>query len=100
MKIKDLMDLTLGEILEKYCAVYNLECCYYYGITETDNVDEIFAEYNIEEEYSEAFNVENLINDELLLSCDDDILEYDKLVKIVDGLGITKKKNNGSKNDW
>ena len=90
MKIKDLMDLTLGEILEKYCAVYNLECCYYYGITEIDKIDEIFENYNIEE-YSEAFNIENLINDELLLSSDDDLLEYDKLVKIVDGLGITKK---------
>ena len=76
MKIKDLMDLTLGEILEKYCAVYNLECCYYYGITEIDKIDEIFENYNIEE-YSEAFNIENLINDELLLSSDDDLLEYD-----------------------
>ena len=32
MKIEDLLDLTLREILEKYGAVRNLECGYFYGI--------------------------------------------------------------------
>lgn len=85
------MDLTLREVLEKFVAIQSLECCYFYGIAPIELVDELFENYNIDE-YAEAFDVQNLIDDELLVDYSDPILTYKKLEKIMENLGITKKK--------
>ena len=90
MALEDILDMTVRELLDKYCAIYNLECGYYYGITDFDTVEELFHEYNIDEEYPEAFNVELVINDELMDTFDE-VLTYERLVKIMDNLGITPK---------
>ncbi len=91
MKINDLLDLTLREILENYVAVFNPECCFYYGIFKVEDIDKIFKEYNIEKDYPEAFEVENLISDELIIDFNEEIKDYNKLLKIMDNLGISKK---------
>ena len=92
MRFNDLLDMKLKDVLEEYCCIYNLECGYYYGFARYDEVDELYNEYDIES-YSEAFGVETLINEELLVSYDEEILSAEKLVKILDNLGIKKKKN-------
>ena len=91
MKINDLLDLTLREILEKYCIVQNLECGYIYGVFKQDDVERIYEEYNVEEEYPEAFGVDNMISDEILVSYDEDIRDYATLIRIMENLGVNKK---------
>ena len=91
MKIEDLLDLTLREILEKYVAIRNLECCYFYGVAPVELIEKLFKEYNINEDYPEAFNVENIVDDELIVSYDEELLTYEKLERIMCNLGISKK---------
>ena len=91
MKLKDLLDLPLKEVLEKYCIICNPECGYYYGIFKQEDVDELYSKFNIDEDYPEAFCPECLINEEAVISSDDEIREYDVLLRIMDNLGISKK---------
>ena len=91
MKINDLMDMTLREVLENFVTVHNLECGYYYGVFRAEDIDEIFQNYNVEEDYPEAFCVENLIDDEIIVSHDDEVRSYKTLVTIMENLGISKK---------
>jgi len=91
MQIKDLMDLTLREVIENYVSVQSLECGYTYGICTSEDAKKIFKKYNVNEEYPEAFHVDNLIDDELLLDDTDPILTYEKLEKIIKNLSISKK---------
>lgn len=90
MKINDLYDLTLGELLEEYCILYNEECGYIYGITSYDLVERMFDEYDIES-YSEAMVVNSLISDELIINDNEDLIDYDKISRIMKNLGIVKK---------
>ena len=92
MKIEKLFDLTLREILEQYCTIYNGECGYYYGVFKITDVDQIFEQYNVEE-YEEAIQVENLISDEIITSFEEEIKGFDKLVNIMNNLGISKKES-------
>lgn len=89
MNLEDILDLTLREILEKYCIVQNLECGYIYGIFKQTDVEQVFEEYNIHE-YEEAFAVENIISAEIL-DCNMEIKDYSKLITILENLGISKK---------
>lgn len=91
MKIDDLLDLTLREILENYVSIQSLECGYFYGITTVENAERIFEEYGVQETYAEAFFVDNLVSDELLIDGNKEILDYDKLVQIMSNLGVDKK---------
>lgn len=90
MKIEDLYDLTLGEILDEYCVLFNEECGYIYGITRFDLVERMFEEFDVES-YSEAMVVNNLISDELIINSNEDIIDYDKICSIMKNLGIFKK---------
>lgn len=92
MKLNDLLDYTLRDLLDEFGTVYNDECGYYYGVVRFDDIERLYEEYNISEDYPEAFDVENLISDEIIISFDDEVLEYPKLVKIMKDLGISKKK--------
>lgn len=98
MDLDELLDLPLREVLENYSAVGSLECGYWYGIFNDKDIKKITDNYNIEEEYPEAFGVMNLIDDELILDCDE-IGDYDKLVRIMENLGINKKGESNGKND-
>lgn len=91
MVLEDYLDMTLREILDTYCVVYNLECDYCYGVSKFDTVDELYNNYNIDEEYPEAFYPEYLINNEILDYLEEDLLDYQKLTRIMDNLGITQK---------
>lgn len=90
MKIEDLYDLTLGELLDEYCILFNEECGYIYGITSFDLAEKMFDEYDIES-YSEAMVVNNLLADELIINSNEDLIDYDKICRIMKNLGISKK---------
>jgi len=91
-KLTELLDMKLGEVLERYVQIYNAECGYLYGIADLDDIDRLYSEYNIEDEYPEAFMPENLIHHELdIYSEDARVMPYEKLERIMKNLGITKK---------
>ena len=50
----------------------------------------MFDEYDVES-YSEAMVVNNLISDELIINDDEDLIDYDKISRIMKNLGIVKK---------
>lgn len=91
MKIEDLMDMTLREVLDSYGAIYNPECGYYYGIASFEDIDELYHEYDIDEVYPEAFEVENLIRDEIIVAFDEELISFNRLEKIMKNLDIPKK---------
>ena len=92
IKLNELLDKTLREVLDEYCAIYSPECGYWYGVTSYDDIDELYEHYNIEEEYSEAFVPTSIIDDELIISFDEELMDYNKLEHIMNNLGISKKK--------
>ena len=92
IKLNELLDKTLREVLDEYCAIYSPECDYWYGVTSYDDIDELYEHYNIEEEYSEAFVPTSIIDDELIISFDEELMDYNKLEHIMNNLGISKKK--------
>ena len=91
MKFEDLLDKPLREILENYVVLHNLECGGYYGLAKADDVEELFKNYNIETDYPEAFNVESIIQDEVLTDYGEAIVDYSKMETIMNNLGISKK---------
>ena len=48
MKLDELLDLTLRELLENYVVLYNYECCYPYGIAPVEVVDEMYRTYDVQ----------------------------------------------------
>lgn len=90
--INDLLDLTLREVLENYVLLHNLECDYFYGLAKTKDVERLFKNYNINDDYPEAFSVCTIIQDDVVVDYDDEIITYEKMTKIMDNLGITKKE--------
>ena len=84
----NLLDLTLREILDEYCTLHNLECGGYYGVFHQSNVEQIFKEYNICE-YPEAVHCEPLVDEELI---DLTVKGKDTLIRIMENLGISKKR--------
>ena len=99
MKISDLLDMTLGEVLQEYCILYNLECCYNYGITSSSNADRMYDEFNVEEDYPEAMTVLSVVDDDLLLDMDVELVDWDKIVRIMKNLDISKKDKTNNKGD-
>ena len=91
--VDDLLDLTLRDVFEKYVIIENLECGYYYGIAPVELIKEIYEEYNIEEKYPEAFDVQSIIQDEILADCSKELIDYEKLKRIMNNLGIGRKSS-------
>lgn len=91
MKIDELRNMTLGEVLDNYCAVMSPECCYYYGIFKDVDIEKVYEEYNIEKDYPEAFAPEPLIHDDLIYDGSDEVGDYEKLERIMYNLGISRK---------
>lgn len=99
-KLIELLNLTLGELLERYVQIFNAECGYLYGIAELDDVNQLYSEYNIDEDYPEAFMPEVLIHHELnIYSEDAEVMPYEKLENIMENLGISKKSVGMEKDD-
>lgn len=92
MKIEELYDLTLREVCENYVVLHNLECGFIYGIVSFDLLEEFFEKYNISEEYPEAIHGESILPDEVQIDGDECVLDRTRLVKIMESLGISKKK--------
>lgn len=99
-KLTNLLNLKLGEVLEQYVQIYNAECGYLYGIADLDDIDRLYSEYNIDEDYPEAFMPEDLIHHELNIYSEDmEVMSYEKLETIMKNLGITKKPVEEEKDD-
>ena len=90
MKIDDLMDMTVRELLDQYCVVYSPECGYHYGITTWENANEIYEEYDLEEEY--CFEGDYLIPLDYGFDCGEEVLTLENLKDLMDRLGIVKKQ--------
>lgn len=50
--------------------------------------------YNIEEDYPEAFNVESVIQDEVLVDYGEELVDFSKMERIMQNLDISKKSGD------
>ena len=99
MKLIELLDMTLREILEKYCVLFSEECCHTYGITTHDAIGEIAEEYDLCDEPSLTAQP-ILFNIELLCEFEDEnntaeILTTEAIRQLIENhLPIEKKGEN------
>lgn len=94
MDIDDLMNMTIEEVLDTYCVVYSPECGYYYGITTWDEANQMWDEFELEDEY--CFSPDFLIPIDYGFDRGEKVLDADDLRRILDYLGLEKKtKQNG-----
>ena len=91
MKVTDLLDLTVREVLEEYCVLFSPECCYTYGVTTNELAEKMYQDYNIEDEYPESMCPEPLINHEVWDH--EELIDWEKIERIMDNLGISKKED-------
>ena len=93
MKLKDILDLPLRQILEEYCQLVSLECDYVYGVTKHDTIGEIAEKYDLCDEPS--ISPEPLFRLDLLVEFeneDTEILTTEHIEHIIDNLGLQEKK--------
>ena len=90
------MDMTLGDLLDTYGLLYNLECGYYYGICSYDLCDRMFEEYDMDT-YKEAVVVDPLIVMEVLIDSDEDLIDWDRITGMMKDLGIPLKEKKDEK---
>ena len=91
MKLTEILDLTLREILNEYCILYSAECDYIYGVTTHDVIEEMNDKYDLCDEPSIA--VDSLINMEVLGELEDaqndkEILTMENIEAIIENLGL------------
>lgn len=89
MLISDLLEMKLKDILDEYCVVFSPECDYTYGISTWEDAERMYEEYDLEDEY--CYSADTLVPclNEFYLT--DEILDEERLDKILDMLGIEKK---------
>ena len=80
-----LLDLTLKEILQKYCVVQSPECNFSYGIAKWEDIKKLEEEYDFSNQASIEGNC--LISDEIDL---DNRLDLTALKKLCDNIGVDK----------
>lgn len=90
MKIDELMQMKVADLLEEFCVVYSPECGYNYGIARWDDANEIHEEFDLEDEY--CFSGDSLIPLDYGFDCGEDVLELKDLKCIMNKLGIRKKQ--------
>ena len=90
MMIDDLMDMTVKEVLDTFCAISNPECGHFYGIATWEDVAKMFEEFDLEDEY--CFYADSLISCEYEFDYGECVLKINDLRKILDYLGIEKKE--------
>lgn len=91
MKIDDLMKMTVEDLLNEYCVVYSPECDYNYGIARWDDANQIYEEFDLEEQY--CFSGDYLIPLDYGFDCGEEVLDLKMLKCIMDKLGIPKKES-------
>lgn len=91
MKIDDILDLTLREILDTYCIVYSPECDYIYGFSDYETMEKLYENYNIDV-YAEAFEPDSMIPAYILTDYHEEFLQYKDLENIMKNLDIPKRE--------
>ncbi|MBP5423017.1 MAG: hypothetical protein J6Y78_11305 [Paludibacteraceae bacterium] len=86
----DLLEMKFGEVLEKYSVLWNYECAYPYGICSNELVEKMYEEYDVQS-YWEAMTTETIINSDLLYDASGELITWEKIVRIMDNLGILRK---------
>lgn len=71
MKLTELLDMTLREVIDKYCVLFSEECCWTYGVTTHDAIGEIAEKYDLCDEPS-LTSQPILFNLELLCEFEDE----------------------------
>ncbi len=91
MKIDDLMKMTVEEVLNEYCVAFSPECDYNYGIARWDDANQIYEEFDLEDQY--CFSGDSLIPLDYGFDCGEEVLDLDDLRMIMAKLGIAKKQS-------
>ena len=91
MKIDDLMEMKVSDLLDEYCVVYSPECGYNYGIAKWSDAEQIYEEFDLEDQY--CFSGDSLIPLDYGFDCGEEVLELKHLKIIMDKLGIAKKQS-------
>ena len=89
MKVDDLYNMKLIDIIETYCIAYSPECDYKYGIAKWEDVNSIWEEFDLHEQY--CFEGDYLIPIDYLDT--EEILELEDLRQVMAILGIAKKQS-------
>lgn len=91
MKIDDLFEMKVGDLLEEYCILYSPECDYNYGIGKWDDANQIYEEFDLEEQY--CFSGDSLIPLDYGFDGGEDVLDIEDMRIIMAKLGIAKKQS-------
>ena len=89
MLVKELLDMKLRDILDEFCFVYSPECGYLYGVSRWDDVEQMWEEFDLEDEY--CFEGDHIIAWPMEVDFDAEVLELEGLRNVLDYLGIPKK---------
>lgn len=92
MQVKDLLDMTLREVLDEYCILYSPECDYVYGIGKWDDLAATEIEFDLEDEY--CFDGDYMMQYFWEIDFDGKVLELEDMIHILDTLGIKRKKED------
>lgn len=89
MKVKDLLDKKLEDVLNNYCIIYSPECDMYYGIAESEQAIQMFNKLKKKHEDAQVFfSLELLIPFDMYgIDENDEIIDERKLDKIIDKFG-------------
>ena len=90
MRFEELLDKTLGEVLDNYSLISNYECGFIYGIIPNDILGEILDKYDVDE-YKEAFTIDPVISIELVTDVGNELISMEKAENIMKNLGIKTK---------
>ena len=90
MKIDELMKMTVEDVLNEFCLVYSPECDYHYGIARWDDANQIYEEFDLEDQY--CFSGDSLIPLDYGFDYGEDVLSINDLHVIMAKLGIAKKQ--------
>lgn len=91
MKVDDLMQMTVEEVLSEYCIVYSPECDYNYGIARWDDANQIYEEFDLEDQY--CFDGDSLIPMDYGFDSGEPVLDLKDLRQVMAKLGIAKKES-------
>ena len=91
MKVDDLMQMTVEDLLNEYCITYSPECDYNYGIARWEDAEQIYEEFDLEEQY--CFSGDSLIPLDYGFDGGEDVLDINDLRVVMAKLGIAKKQS-------
>lgn len=92
LKLEEIQNMTVKEVLEEYCVLYSAECEWIYGIISYTDAENLWKEYELDDEPScctrPLINFEVL---EVINETDDETLNKERIERIMDNLGIEKR---------